>query len=84
MKKSEQEKTLRRTLRRVSVSMSKAVSKLIGEFEQLSPKERSEFISVAISQRLTHEDLGEENEAALIAAQTFARIDAEEEDGVES
>lgn len=57
--------------------MSGNVATLLEEFQRLTPSERAEFLAATLKPK---EDYGEwaDTDVALVAAQTFARLDAEE------
>ncbi|MEB3122072.1 MAG: hypothetical protein VKL41_12715 [Snowella sp.] len=63
--------------------MSKAVITLLRQFKKLSTRERSEFLAASLSPT---GDYGgwSDDDAVLFAAQSFARLDAEEEADEES
>lgn len=58
--------------------MSKAVATLLSQFKKLSASERVEFLAATLNPQ---ENYGEwdNDDAVLLAAQTFARLDAEED-----
>jgi len=57
--------------------MSDSVETLIQEFQRLSPSERAEFLAATLKPT---ENYGEwtDTDSAMVAAQAFARLDAEE------
>jgi len=63
--------------------MSEAVVTLLRQFKKLSASERSEFLAASLN---PNGDYGNwsNDDAALLAAQSFARLDAEEEADGES
>jgi hypothetical protein len=63
--------------------MSEAVVTLLRQFKELSARERSEFLSASLSPNGNYGDWNNDD-AALFAAQSFARLDAEEETDGES
>ena len=60
--------------------MSETVIALLEQFRGLSASDRAEFLSAALKPRGNYGEWTE-NDAALVAAQSFAEIDAEEADG---
>lgn len=58
--------------------MSEAVAALLRQFNKLSASEKSEFLAASLNPK---EDYGDwsNDDAVLLAAQSFARLDAEEE-----
>jgi hypothetical protein len=58
--------------------MSEAVVTLLRQFKKLSAKERSEFLSASLSPNGDYGDWSNDD-TVLFAAQSFARLDAEEE-----
>ncbi len=62
--------------------MSAAVASLLNSLGHLSVNERQEFFSVVISPQIKMTETAEtdwsEDDFSLVAAQTFARLDAEE------
>ena len=58
--------------------MTQSVSALLDQFQRLSAVEKSEFLSACLQ---PDDNYGEwsADDAAVVAAQTFARLDAEEE-----
>jgi len=58
--------------------MSEAVVTLLRQFKKLSAKEKSEFLSASLSPNGDYGDWNNDD-AVLFAAQSFARLDAEEE-----
>jgi hypothetical protein len=58
--------------------MSEAVVTLLRQFKKLSARERSEFLSASLSPNGDYGDWNNDN-AVLLAAQSFARLDADEE-----
>ena len=58
--------------------MSEAVVTLLREFKKLSARERSDFLSASLSPTGDYGDWSKDD-VALFAAQSFARLDAEEE-----
>ena len=63
--------------------MSEAVVTLLRQFQKLSARERSEFLSASQSPNGDYGDWSNDD-AVLFAAQSFARLDAEEEADGES
>ncbi len=64
--------------------MSQAVIRLVDEFRKLSPRERVEFFSMATEPKPESAEDLTESDFSAIAAQTFGRLDAEEEkNGIE-
>jgi hypothetical protein len=63
--------------------MSKAVITLLRQFKKLSAREKSEFLSASLSPTGDYGDWSNDD-AVLFAAQSFARLDAEEEADGES
>ncbi|NJL81855.1 MAG: hypothetical protein HC890_00580 [Chloroflexaceae bacterium] len=66
--------------------MSEAVVTLLRQFKKLSASERSEFLAASLSPNGDYGDYGDwsNDDAVLLAAQSFARLDAEEEADGES
>lgn len=58
--------------------MTETVTSLIDVFRTLTAKERAEFLSASLNPSGEYGDWSEED-SLIVAAQTFARIDAEEE-----
>ncbi|MGV2391270.1 MAG UNVERIFIED_CONTAM: hypothetical protein LVR29_33505 [Microcystis novacekii LVE1205-3] len=63
--------------------MSEAVVTLLKQFKKLSAKERSQFLSANLNPNGDYGDWSDDD-AVLFAAQSFARLDAEEEADGES
>ncbi len=59
--------------------MTAAVSQLCSSLQQLSSAERVEFLALIIQPRESSTTEWTEDDASLVAAQSFARLDAEEE-----
>ena len=64
--------------------MSEAVVTLLRQFKKLSAKEKFEFLSASLSPNGNYGDWNNNDDAVLFAAQSFARLDAEEEADGES
>jgi hypothetical protein len=58
--------------------MSEAVVTLLSQFKKLSASERSEFLAASLDPNGDYGDWSNDD-ALLLAAQSFARLDAEEE-----
>ena len=58
--------------------MSEAVVALLKQFKKLSARERSEFLAASLNPNGDYGDWSNDD-AVLLAAQSFARLDAEEE-----
>ena len=58
--------------------MSEAVVTLLRQFKKLSAREKSEFLSASLNPNGDYGDWSNDD-AVLLAAQSFARLDAEEE-----
>jgi len=58
--------------------MTQSVSALLDQFQRLSAVEKAEFLAASLQ---PDDDYGEwsADDAAVVAAQTFARLDAEDE-----
>lgn len=59
--------------------MSAAVIQLLANVEKLTAAERYEFLSMIAAPASSSEDEWSDDDFSRVAAQTFARIDAEEE-----
>lgn len=58
--------------------MSEVVVTLLRQFKKLSAREKSEFLSASLNPNGDYGDWSNDD-AVLLAAQSFARLDAEEE-----
>ncbi|NCQ97141.1 MAG: hypothetical protein EWV75_21085 [Microcystis wesenbergii Mw_QC_S_20081001_S30D] len=58
--------------------MSKVVVTLLRQFKKLSAREKSEFLSASLNPNRDYGDWSNDD-AVLLAAQSFARLGAEEE-----
>ena len=57
--------------------MSEAVVTLLSQFKKLSPSEKAEFLAASLNPNQDYGDWSDDD-AVLLAAQSFARLDAEE------
>jgi hypothetical protein len=59
--------------------MSEAVAVLLRQFKKLSATEKSEFLAASLNPNGNYGDWSNDD-SALLVAQSFARLDAEEEE----